>query len=131
MPMFYHINVDLFHIKQRELCEATLQHSKTCYKGWVLYWSENVDCDITKKITTRRHLKFSYLHTYHFSIPPLLDPKMFDIQRIFLKRSKRVWLPKLDRWLELMWMLKKIPTSFANFIIKVVFLWRWRFLSRH
>ena len=33
----------------------------------------------------------------NISIPPPLDPKMSDIQRIFLKRSRRMWLPKLDR----------------------------------
>ena len=32
----------------------------------------------------------------NISIPPPLDPKLFDIQRIFLKRSKCLWLPKLD-----------------------------------
>ena len=33
----------------------------------------------------------------NISIPPPLDPKISDIQIIFLKRSKRVCLPKLDR----------------------------------
>ena len=32
----------------------------------------------------------------NISIPPPLDPKIFDIKRIFLKRFKRALLPKLD-----------------------------------
>ena len=43
----------------------------------------------------------------NISKPPPLDPKIVDIQRIFLKRSKRVWLLKLDRRLGRMWIMKK------------------------
>ena len=38
----------------------------------------------------------------NISIPPPLDPKTFVIQRIFLKRSKRLLQQKLDRRLDRM-----------------------------
>ena len=40
---------------------------------------------------------FAHLIIVDISIPPPLDPKIYDIQRIFLKCTKCVWLPKLDR----------------------------------
>ena len=54
-------------------------------------------------------LKLTFFHTYHcqyFNTPPL-DQKISDIQKIFLKRSKCVWLPKLDRRLGRMWIIKR------------------------
>ena len=43
----------------------------------------------------------------NISIPSPLDPKIFDIKRIFQKRSKREWLPKLDWRLGHMWIMEK------------------------
>ena len=55
------------------------------------------------------------------SIPPPVDPKTLVIQRIFLKRSKRPWLQKLDRRFGRTYILKKYHTNFANFNTKVIF----------
>ena len=57
---------------------------------------------------------FAHLSSSNFYTPPL-DPKSFDKQRIFLKRSKRLWLQKLDRRLGHMWIMKKYHTNFVNF----------------
>ena len=43
----------------------------------------------------------------NISIPQSLDPKTFDILRIFLKRFKHLWLQKLNRRLGRMSIMKK------------------------
>ena len=57
----------------------------------------------------------------NMSMPPPLDPKSFDIQRIFWKRSKRLWFQKSDRRLGRMWIMQKYHIYFANFSSKGYF----------